>query len=256
MDPLQIPPTMAPPHLIKNERCLKCLITCNFRPWPRSTGGPSQVHKLPHVLILFCILRAIIDFVFCICICIFWTADKNTKVSMMINERPKSGWKRTWQNSGLTRNRTLACDERLNSGGSRGGTGGPGSHPYFSTKMRPEVPKKCFSRPPPPPFLRVWMTAPPHLLSQGLDPALLNLPQGFGLHLYHIFWNLYWISHTSSIHRMWNVIKTYCNLCTKFAPLWFVILRVEQVWEMQAYVFVWNRQVLQCLADSKADYRP
>ena len=214
MDPLQIPPTMAPPHLIKNERCLKCLITCNFRPWPRSTGGPSQVHKLPHVLILFCILRAIIDFVFCICI--FWTADKNTKVSMMINERPKSGWKRTWQNSGLTRNRTLACDERLNSGGSRGGTGGPGSHPYFSTKMRPEVPKKCFSRPPPPPFLRVWMTAPPHLLSQGLDPALLNLPQGFGLHLYHIFWNLYWISHTSS--SLYIVCKTVSKHTAIYAP--------------------------------------
>ena len=47
MDPLQIPPTMAPPHLIKKscERCLKCLITCNFPPRPLSTGGPSSVHK-------------------------------------------------------------------------------------------------------------------------------------------------------------------------------------------------------------------
>ena len=35
---------------------------------------------------------------------------------------------------------------------------GPGSPPYFSTKMRPEGPKKCFlETAPPPPYLKVWI---------------------------------------------------------------------------------------------------
>ena len=38
------------------------------------------------------------------------------------------------------------------------GSGGP-VPPYFSTKMRPEGPKKIFWRLPPP-YLRVWMAAP------------------------------------------------------------------------------------------------
>ena len=40
---------------------------------------------------------------------------------------------------------------------------------YFQTKLRPEGPKKIFSRVAPP-YLRVWMTAP--RLSKGLDPPL------------------------------------------------------------------------------------
>ena len=38
--------------------------------------------------------------------------------------------------------------------------GGPGSRPLnFSTKMRPDGPKKRFlvDRPPPPPYLKVWV---------------------------------------------------------------------------------------------------
>ena len=58
------------------------------------------------------------------------------------------------------------------SGGSRGG--GLGARPtYFKSKLRPEGPNKIFWRPPPPPFLRVWMTGPPPPLSQRLDPALI-----------------------------------------------------------------------------------
>ena len=54
------------------------------------------------------------------------------------------------------------------------GPGGP-APPYFRTKLRPDGPKKFFWRPapPPPPYLRVWMTAPLPILSQGFDPALL-----------------------------------------------------------------------------------
>ena len=48
----------------------------------------------------------------------------------------------------------------------REGAGGGGwlALPYFWTKLRPEGPKKIFPRPPPPSYLRVWMTAPPRLL--------------------------------------------------------------------------------------------
>ena len=57
-----------------------------------------------------------------------------------------------------------------NSGGYRGGARLP---PYFWTKLRPE--EKLFpDHPPPPPlYLRAWMTSP--LLSLGLDPALTKL---------------------------------------------------------------------------------
>ena len=53
---------------------------------------------------------------------------------------------------------------------------GPGcpSPPYFSTKMRPEGPKKSFLETGPPTYLRVWMTAPPSL-SEGLDPSLFPM---------------------------------------------------------------------------------
>ena len=79
-------------------------------------------------------------------------------------------------NSGLTRNRTLACDERLNSGRSRGGTrGGPGP-PLFCHQNEAPSAEKIFFRDRAPPFLRIWMTGPPPPLSQGLDPAQLNLP--------------------------------------------------------------------------------
>ena len=44
------------------------------------------------------------------------------------------------------------------------GPGGP-RPPYFQTKLRPEGSKKFFGDlPPPPPYQRVWMTAPPPYL--------------------------------------------------------------------------------------------
>ena len=44
---------------------------------------------------------------------------------------------------------------------------------YFEAKLRPEGPKRNLGRPPPPPpYLRVWMTAPTPL-SEGLDPPML-----------------------------------------------------------------------------------
>ena len=55
------------------------------------------------------------------------------------------------------------------SGGSRGGARG-GRPPYFSTKMRPEGPKKYLGETPPP-YLRLWMTLPSPL-SEGLNPPL------------------------------------------------------------------------------------
>ena len=48
---------------------------------------------------------------------------------------------------------------------------GPGAcPPYFSTKMRPEGPKKIFLKTAPSPNLGVWMSAPP--LSHDLDSPL------------------------------------------------------------------------------------
>ena len=44
--------------------------------------------------------------------------------------------------------------------------------PLFLDKLRSEGPKKFFLETAPPPYLRIWMTAPPPL-SQGLDPALV-----------------------------------------------------------------------------------
>ena len=55
---------------------------------------------------------------------------------------------------------------------------GPGcpSPPYFSTKMRPEGPKKSFLETGPPTYLRVWMTrSPPRSLSEGLDQSLFPM---------------------------------------------------------------------------------
>ena len=50
------------------------------------------------------------------------------------------------------------------------GTAGPPPFPYVQTKLRPKGPEKIFCRlptPPPPLYLRVWMTAcpppPPYL---------------------------------------------------------------------------------------------
>ena len=54
----------------------------------------------------------------------------------------------------------------------REGPGGP-APPYFSTKMRPIGPKKIFLETGPPSYLRVWMTAPPPPLSEGLDSPLI-----------------------------------------------------------------------------------
>ena len=55
------------------------------------------------------------------------------------------------------------------SGGSRGGARVP---PLFLDQTVARGAEKIFFwNPPPPPYLRVWMTGPPPL-SQGLDPAL------------------------------------------------------------------------------------
>ena len=62
-------------------------------------------------------------------------------------------WKKFWEQS--TGQKTRKKDKT--SGGSRGRAR---PTPYLSTKMRPERPKKIFWRPGPPPYLRVWMTAP------------------------------------------------------------------------------------------------
>ena len=50
------------------------------------------------------------------------------------------------------------------------GPWGPELPPYFSTKKMPEGPKKTFVETGPP-YLRIWMTAPPPL-SEGLDLPL------------------------------------------------------------------------------------
>ena len=63
-------------------------------------------------------------------------------------------------------------------GGSREGVWGGGGDPQpplFVDQSEAQRAKKRFLETGPPPYLRVWMTAPsprPHL-SQGLDPALL-----------------------------------------------------------------------------------
>ena len=42
------------------------------------------------------------------------------------------------------------------------GSGGPTPPPSFSTKIRPEGPKKIFlASAPPPPYFRLWLTAAP-----------------------------------------------------------------------------------------------
>ena len=215
MHPLQIPPTMAPPHVIKNERCLKCLITCNFRPWPLSTGGPSSVHKLPHVLILFCILRAIIEKKFNVRILymnffIFWTADKNTKVWWSMNDL-KVVEKGTWQNSGLTRNRTLACDKRLNSGRSRGG---PGSPLIFPPKWGPKCRKNFFSRPGPPFFKDLDDRTPPPPYLKVLIRHCLTCPKDL-VYIYTIFFEIY---IKFLIQRLYIVYKKVSKHTVIYAP--------------------------------------
>ena len=67
-----------------------------------------------------------------------------------------------------------ACHETP-SGGSRGGVRGTRPlPPYFLEQAEAQRTEKVlFGDPPPPPYLRVWMTAPS--LSQGLDPALWKI---------------------------------------------------------------------------------
>ena len=68
-----------------------------------------------------------------------------------------------------------ACHETA-SGGSRGGVRGTRPlPPYFLEQTEAQRTEKVLfgAHPPPPPHLRVWMTAPS--LSQGLDPALWKI---------------------------------------------------------------------------------
>ena len=53
------------------------------------------------------------------------------------------------------------------------GPGGTGLPLFLDETETRRAEKKFFSRPPPSPYLRVWMTGPPPL-SKGLDPP----PQG------------------------------------------------------------------------------
>ena len=144
---------------------------------------------------------------------IFWTADKNTKVSMMINERPKSGWKRTWQNSGLTRNRTLACDDRLNSGGSRGETRGARVPPLFFHQNEARSAEKFFFETGPPPFLRVLMTGPPPYLKVWIRHCL-TCPKDL-VYIYTIFFEIY---IEFLIQRLYIVCKTVSKHAVIYAP--------------------------------------
>ena len=66
----------------------------------------------------------------------------------------------------------LKCNNGLTqtSGGSRGGARGA-APPLFSDQTEARRTQKIFVGDPPPPYLRVWRTAPPSL-SQLLDPAL------------------------------------------------------------------------------------
>ena len=66
----------------------------------------------------------------------------------------------------------------MSSGRSRGEAWGA-QPPYFSTKVRPNGPKKIFLRPGSPPlYLSVWMTAPSPL-SEELDPPLMSVQSGY-----------------------------------------------------------------------------
>ena len=60
----------------------------------------------------------------------------------------------------------------MNSAGSRGGARRVGPPYFFGQKGQ----ENSFLRPlAPPPFLRVWMTAAPPTLSEGLDPPLMKV---------------------------------------------------------------------------------
>ena len=67
------------------------------------------------------------------------------------------------------------------SGESRGGAHPP--PPYFWTKLRPKGPFNSFGRqaplPPPPPYLRVWMTGPPAYLNAWIQHWISQLNHGF-----------------------------------------------------------------------------
>ena len=54
------------------------------------------------------------------------------------------------------------------------GPGGPGLPLFLDQTETRRAEKNFFSRPPPSPYLRVWMTAPPPL-SKGLDPPLQGM---------------------------------------------------------------------------------
>ena len=73
---------------------------------------------------------------------------------------------------GLNQNEivVLISQWRIQGRGPGVGRGGGGRPLYFWIKMSPKGPKTYFGDRPPPPYLRIWMTAPS--LSPGLDPAL------------------------------------------------------------------------------------
>ena len=71
------------------------------------------------------------------------------------------------------------------SGGSRGGVWEAQSPLIFSPNGGPKGLKKILeTSPPPPPFLRVWMTAP-HPLSQGLNLALSRVHKNAKLGVFY-----------------------------------------------------------------------
>ena len=115
--------------------------------------------------------------------------------------------------------------QAFSSGRSKEGPGGP--PPYFWTKLRTEKQKKkkCL-RPVHPPYLRVWMTAPPPPpLSEGFDPPLFyvsrpnkNSRQHIGKHFkYEIHMNflLIWKNFKSNLS---DFTKDFLNKPLNLSP--------------------------------------
>ena len=91
----------------------------------------------------------------------------------------------------------------------RRGPGGPGP-PLFLDKNEARRAEKNFFKadsPPPPPYLRVWMTGPHHPIFEGLDPPLLRNPEScvFGIQLKESRIPLtIGIQNLSSSDKYWN----------------------------------------------------
>ena len=93
----------------------------------------------------------------------------------------------------------------------------------FRPKWGPEGRKKFFCRPPSPPYLRVWMTAPPPPLSEGdLDPRLRGSIYPLLVPWWEIWFCVY-VRGLSGSLKLWLVSGWFCIRLHFFIKASFII---------------------------------